>query len=149
MTSSINISVIEGAKIIPIIAPGSAVSVAIYNLESNREIFTAGELLPANKVVYITSGKAFIAGSDILASRNLVRGITIAAAALGSQAVIARIGRVTNSLWSWGSGGVLYLQPNGEVGITPPSTDGNYIQQIAIIQYSTTILMAIGETIGI
>lgn len=98
---------------------------------------TAGETLSGNRVVVIVDGEAFYASQDNPQHLHLVRGITVAAAMIGSMACIQIDGPMSEVSWAWTPKSPLYLSTNGFLTHTPPTT--GFIQQIAVADTPTRI----------
>lgn len=151
-TNKINAEINTTESIVPEITTGEKIVVSVLSVtnsgyDPSDEIFIAGEELPINKIIYVTdSGKAYLAGYNIPASRGLVRGMTISAASIGEQVRVRTSGIISNQSWTWGPSGILYLQTNGDIDVIPPAIAGTYIQQIATIKSSMVILLGIDET---
>lgn len=98
---------------------------------------TAGETLSGNRVVAIVDNEAFYASHDNPDHLHLVRGITVAAAMVGSQACIQIDGPMSEPGWNWTPKLPLYLSTNGNLTHTPPTT--GFSQQIAVADTATRI----------
>lgn len=145
-----NVAEINVTKVYPEVVNGDTINVEVGNFSNSGtldELYVAGETVEAYKMGYISeSGKVFIAGSNIPESRCLVRGMIVDSGNTGTQVRVRPFGTISNSNWTWGTNGNVYLQTNGNVGIVPPSTSGEYIQQVAIIKSSMVLLLDIDQT---
>lgn len=80
---------------------------------------TAGEILSALRVVYEIDQEVFYLDPDDEDHIDLLLGITLTAADIGTQVNVQRSGVIEDSAWNWSLGRV-WLGANGALTQTPP-----------------------------
>lgn len=80
---------------------------------------TAGEILSALRVVYEIDQEVFYLDPDDEDHIDLLLGITLTAADIGTQVNVQRYGVIEDSAWNWSLGRV-WLGANGTLTQTPP-----------------------------
>jgi hypothetical protein len=118
-------------------APGSNVVLAM----------TAGETLGGQRVVRTSGATAMYANSSTQAHAQAVIGITTGAATSGAAVTVQSEGQMTDPSFSFTAGLPVYLNGNGTMSNTPPSS--GFILQVAVAISATTIAINIKQPISI
>jgi hypothetical protein len=122
----------------------AAIAAAISGITPNTGIFTAGESLAAEQIVYLTSGQVFKAGTS--SPSGSVVGVTMSGATVGNPVtVLFGSGKVT------GFSGLTpdtnyYVSANGSISTTMPSS--GLCQSVGRSISSTTLLFELGVPIS-
>lgn len=110
--------------------------------ESTNVPFVATENIPAFTVVTATGKIAD--SSNVVQHRGRIIGVCIEAVVSTFSGSAVTVGKITNPLWSWSIGDIIYL--NGtSLSIIPTST--GFSQRIGIAIQSDTIDIGLGEPI--
>jgi len=108
----------------------------------SRILGTLGETVAAYDALYLKSdGKWYKAQAD--GSKQPCLGIAMESGAADDQIRVFRVGKVTNSGWSWTTpGNPLYLSPTtaGEITETKPSSN---VQVVGYVLSSTEIILTV------
>ncbi len=92
------------------------------NIGGNCETYTAGETLSAVKAVYISAANTVSLGQKTTKPEACVIGITKCSANTGETIEVQLSGEMTDSSFNYNAGDVLYLDLNGNLTTTPPTT---------------------------
>lgn len=115
---------------------------------STTNDYTAGNNLSALRVVRSnSSGEAIYADKDSLTDADALLGITTNAATSGNSVTVQSAGKLEDAGWSWTPGSRLFLQSNGNVSHTVPST--GFIVSVGHAVTATVILIRLREPIFI
>lgn len=93
----------------------------IYS-ESLAKIFTASENIPALRLVYIYSDGTIRMGQTTTSAQALVVGVTLASVDSGSQVLVQLFGELENPSLSFTPNLILFLNNNGVISSTAPTS---------------------------
>jgi hypothetical protein len=93
----------------------------IYS-ESLAKIFTASENIPALSLVYIYSDGTIRKGQTTTSAQALVVGVTSASVAAGGAVLVQLFGELDNPAFTFSPNLSLFLNNNGVISATPPTT---------------------------
>ena len=93
----------------------------IYS-ESLAKIFTASENIPALTLVYIYSDGTIRKGQTTTSAQALVIGVTSASVSAGGAVLVQLFGELENPSFSFAPNLTLFLNNNGVISATPPTT---------------------------
>lgn len=92
------------------------------DLPNKTATYVAGETLGGDRLVYIdSSGQAKYASNDVLSNTNIVLGITVGAASIGTNVEIQLEGEYEEPSWSWTLEQPIFLGNNGLLTQTQPT----------------------------
>ena len=125
---------------------GNAGDISGGGSDSSLEIVNAGAILSALKCVTVTSPNTVIyANNNIDLSSSTVFGITIVAAQLNESTQVKTYGVLRDSSFTWPVNTQLYLDTNGSLTDTAPTT--GFRTLVATSQGSGAIFINIQEPI--
>lgn len=104
----------------------------------------AGENVSSGRIVYVDTGKVYLADKDVITDRHKIIGITKTSALINEVSTVYISGTVTNVSWSW-SAGAVYAGDDGVPTQPEPST--GFKVQVGVALNATTILIDIDRKV--
>lgn len=104
--------------------------------------YQAGTSLSGHRAVLLDdSGVLIYADSSTLSHAGSVLGVTLGAISSGESGDIVERGQIVEATWSWTPRAAIYLQPNGVLSQTPPSS--GFVCVVGFAMTSTKMYVAV------